>query len=167
MGVCSSCVGGMIGSLTLLVIIQPLASFALKFGPAEMFNVAVFGLTIISSVQEGGFVKAIFAGLFGVLLGTIGMTSTGAQRMTFDSLYLLDGIPMIPALIGLFAISELFFLADKKFVAKKPPGSSYAKELVKGVKRIFKYPINIIRSSFIGVFIGALPAAGSTIASLL
>jgi len=95
------------------------------------------------------------------------MTSTGAQRMTFDSLYLLDGIPMIPALIGLFAISELFFLADKKFVAKKPPGSSYAKELVKGVKRIFKYPINIIRSSFIGVFIGALPAAGSTIASLL
>src|SRR5699024_10389462 len=55
----------------------------------------------------------------------------------------------------------------KKFVAKKPPGSSYAKELVKGNKRIFKYPINIIRSSVIGVFIGALPAAGSTIGCLL
>jgi putative tricarboxylic transport membrane protein len=163
----SSSVGGMIGALTLLVIVQPLASFALQFGPTEMFVVAVFGLTIISSVQEGGFVKAIFAGLFGVLLGTIGMTSTGAQRMTFDSIYLLDGIPMIPALIGLFAVSELFFLADKKFVAKTPKNQSYAKELLNGIKRIFKYPINILRSSFIGVFIGALPAAGSTIASLL
>lgn len=163
----SSTIGGLIGAFVLLIIIQPLASFALKFGPTEMFIVAVFGLTIIASVQEGGFIKSIYAGLFGVLLGTIGMTSTGALRGTFGSVYLIDGLPMIPALIGLFAVSELFFLADKKFVAKDTSGQSYASEIVRGVKRVFKYPFNIIRSSSIGVFVGALPAAGSTIASLL
>ncbi|MEI3606477.1 tripartite tricarboxylate transporter permease [Pseudogracilibacillus sp. SE30717A] len=163
----SSTIGGLIGALVLLLIIQPLATFALKFGPTEMFIVALFGLTIISSVQEGGFIKSIFAGLFGVLLGTIGMTDTGAMRGTFGNVYLLDGIPMIPALIGLFAVSELFFLADKQFVAKNTSEQSYMSEILNGIKRVFKYPFNIIRSSAIGVFVGALPAAGSTIASLL
>lgn len=164
----SSATGGLIGAIVLLIIIQPLATVALKFGPTEMFIVAVFGLTIISSIQEGGFIKSMFAGLFGVLIGTIGMTDTGAMRGTFGNVYLLDGIPMIPALIGLFAVSELIFLADKQFVAKKPSGEQrYSMQLIKGIKEIFKYPVNIIRSSAIGVFVGALPAAGSTIASLL
>lgn len=163
----ASATGGFIGGIVLLVIIQPLASFALKFGPTEMFIVAIFGLTIISTIQEGGFVKSIFAGLFGVLLGTIGMTDTGSMRGTFDSVYLIDGIPMIPALIGLFAVSELFFLADKQFVAKQDPGQSMTRELISGVKTVIKYPFNILRSSAIGVFVGALPAAGSTVASLL
>lgn len=157
----------MIGGFVLLLIIQPLASFALKFGPTEMFLVAVFGLTIISSIQEGGFVKSIFGGLFGVLLGTIGMTDTGAVRGTFDNVYLLDGIPMIPALIGLFAVSELFFLADKQFVSKQSANQNLTSQMLKGIKSIFRYPFNLIRSSAIGVFVGALPAAGSTIASLL
>lgn len=163
----SSAIGGLIGAVILLIIIQPLATVALKFGPTEMFIVAVFGLTIISSIQEGGFIKSIFAGLFGVLIGTIGMTDTGAMRGTFDSVYLLDGIPMIPALIGLFAISELFFLAEKKFIAEQSKKQKYSTQLIKGVKEIFTYPFNILRSSIIGVFVGALPAAGSTIASLL
>ncbi|CEI81895.1 membrane protein [Oceanobacillus oncorhynchi subsp. incaldanensis] len=163
----SSAIGGMIGGFVLLLIIQPLASFALKFGPTEMFLVAVFGLTIISSIQEGGFVKSIFGGLFGVLLGTIGMTDTGAVRGTFDNVYLLDGIPMIPALIGLFAVSELFFLADKQFVSKQSANQNLTSQMLKGIKSIFRYPFNLIRSSAIGVFVGALPAAGSTIASLL
>src|SRR5699024_207030 len=114
-----------------------------------------------------GFIKSIFAGLFGVLIGTIGMTDTGAMRGTFGSVYLLDGIPMIPALIGLFAISELFFLAEKQFVAKQTKKQKYSTQLIQGVKEVFIYPFNILRSSIIGVFVGALPAAGSTIASLL
>ena len=167
LAVASSSIGGLIGGVVLLIIIQPLASFALKFGPTEMFLVAVFGLTIIASVQEGGFTKSMYAGLFGVLLGTVGMTSTGAMRGTFGNVYLLDGIPMIPALIGLFAVSELFFLADKNFVTKNTSNQGLTKEMFKGIKEVFKYPFNVLRSSSIGVFVGALPAAGSTIASLL
>lgn len=166
----ASSTGGLIGAVVLLIIIQPLASFALKFGPTEMFIIAVFGLTIISSIQEGGFIKSIYGGLFGILLGTVGMTSTGAMRGTFGSIHLLDGIPMIPALIGLFAVSELFVLADKKYVSKKQQGAieqRYSSQILSGIKRVYKYPFNLLRSGSIGVFIGALPAAGSTIASLV
>ena len=167
LAVASSATGGFIGGIVLLMIIQPLASFALKFGPTEMFVVAIFGLTIIASIQEGGFIKSLFAGLFGILLGTIGMTDTGAMRGTFGSIYLLDGIPMIPALIGLFAISELFFLAEKQFISKQDSNQSMSSQLLKGIKEVYRYPINVLRSSAIGVFVGALPAAGSTVASLL
>lgn len=163
----SSSMGGIIGALVLLLIIQPLATVALKFGPTEMFIVAVFGLTIIASIQDGGFIKAMYAGLFGVLLGTIGMTDTGAMRVTFGNIYLLDGIPMIPALIGLFAISELFFLAEKSFVAKNTEEKGLPLALIGGIKESFTQPFNTLRSSLIGVFVGALPAAGSTVASLL
>lgn len=165
--IASSCAGGMIGAIVLLTIIQPLASFALKFGPTEMFVLAIFGLTIITSIQEGGFIKALFAGLLGVLIGTIGMTSTGGNRGTFDSMYLLDGIPMVPALIGLFAVSEIFFLLEKKRAGGKPPNKNYTSQMLGGMKRMLAYPVALIRSSLIGVFIGVLPAAGSTIASLV
>ena len=163
----ASTIGGFIGVLVLLVIIQPLASFALKFGPPEMFLIAVFGLTIIASVRGGSFIKSIYAGLFGILLGTIGMTSSGALRGTFGNVNLIDGIPMIPALIGLFAVSELFFLLDKDYVASKKMTNINARQIVDGVKTVFHHPINLIRSSVLGVFIGALPAAGSTVASLV
>lgn len=163
----ASAIGGFLGILVLLVIIQPLANIALKFGPVELFMIAIFGLTIIASIQKGGFIKALYAGLFGILLGTIGMTSSGSMRGTFDNVYLLDGIPIIPALIGLFAVSELFFLADQQYVSKKIAKQNYRKDVFSGIKATFKHKFNIVRSSAIGVFIGALPAAGSTIASIV
>ncbi|GAA0355693.1 tripartite tricarboxylate transporter permease [Bacillus horti] len=163
----ASAIGGFLGILVLLVIIQPLANIALKFGPIELFMVAIFGLTIIVSIQKAGFIKALYAGLFGILLGTVGMTSSGAVRGTFDNVYLLDGIPIIPALIGLFAVSELFFLADKNYVSNQRIKQNYKREVLTGIRASLSQKFNIIRSSAIGVFIGALPAAGSTIASIV
>lgn len=164
----ASTIGGFLGILVLLVIIQPLANLALKFGPTEMFMIAVFGLTIIAALKGASFTKTFYAGLLGILIGTIGMTSSGAIRGTYGQAYLLDGIPIIPALIGLFALSELFFLVDKSYVTKQQiKHQRNSVEVLKGIKQTFKYPFNIIRSSAIGVFIGALPAAGSTIASLV
>ncbi len=165
--IASSSIGGFLGIFVLFIIIEPLASFALMFGPIELFMIAVFGLTIIAALKGGSFVKTLYAGLFGILLGTIGMSSTGAVRGTFGEVNLLDGIPLIPALIGLFAISELFFLVDKKYVATQQVKRNNGTELLDGIKRALKSPFNIVRSSGIGVFIGALPAAGSTVASLL
>lgn len=163
----ASTIGGFIGIVILILIIQPLASFALKFGAPEMFMIAVFGLTIIASIKGGSFTKSIYAGLFGILIGTIGMTNSGAMRGTFGNVNLIDGIPIIPALIGLFAVSELFFLLEKKYIASKETQDLSAKQLVSGVKTVLKYPFNVLRSSAIGVFIGALPAAGSTVASIM
>lgn len=167
LSVVSSTLGGMIGIIILFIIIQPLAKFTLKFGPPEMFMIAVFGLTIIASLKGKSFSKTLYAGLFGVLLGTIGMSSSGAIRGTFGSYYLLDGIPIIPALIGLFAVSEIFILIDQKYVSLNAPAKSDYRKLLRGIKEGIKYPFTLLRSSVIGVFIGALPAAGATIASLV
>lgn len=130
--------------------------------------VAVFGLTIIAALQGDSFTKTMYAGLFGILLGTIGMTAGGVQRGTFDMVSLMDGIPLIPALIGLFAVSELFLLADKGYIGSKASRKQNDSiEILNGIKSTLKYPFNILRSSAIGVFIGAIPAAGSSIASLI
>ncbi len=164
----ASSIGGLLGVITLLFIIQPLASIALQFGPTELFMVAVFGLTIIAALQGDSFTKTMYAGLFGILLGTIGMTAGGVQRGTFDMVSLMDGIPLIPALIGLFAVSELFLLADKGYIGSKASRKQNDSiEILNGIKSTLKYPFNILRSSAIGVFIGAIPAAGSSIASLI
>lgn len=167
LAIMSSTIGGLIGVIVLFLIIEPLATIALKFGPLEMFMIAVFGLTIIAALKGDSFIKSIFAGLLGVLLGTIGMTSTGAIRGTFGIVELMDGIPLIPALIGLFAISELFMLVDQDYIASDNMKSNNLNSLIGGLKRAIKSPLNLLRSSAIGVGIGALPAAGSTVASLL
>jgi len=166
--IAASAIGGFIGMLFLLLIMKPLANLALRFGPPEMFMVAVFGLTIISSLQERGFAKGMLAGLFGMMLGTMGMSSTGAIRGGFNIMYLLDGIPVIPALIGLFAFSELFFLMEKEYITE---GGEIIKrdlkKMIKGFRTALRYPFNIVRSSLIGIIIGALPAAGATVANIV
>ena len=110
----------------------------------------------------------MLAGLFGAMLGTMGMSSTGAIRGGFNIMFLLDGIPVIPALIGLFAFSELFFLMEKEYITES--GGIIARDLrkiIQGFYTALKYPLNLIRSSFIGVIIGALPAAGATVANIV
>jgi putative tricarboxylic transport membrane protein len=166
--IAASGIGGFISMVFLLLAMKPLANLALRFGPPEMFMVAVFGLTIISSIQEGGFAKGMLAGLFGMMLGTMGMSSTGAIRGGFNIMYLLDGIPVIPALIGLFAFSELFFLMEKEYITET--GEIVRRDLkrmLRGFRMTLCYPINIIRSSIIGIIIGAMPAAGAAVANIV
>lgn len=165
----SSAVGGLIGAIFLFFVMRPLAQFALKFGPSEMFMLAIFALTVIASLKGKSLLKGLAAGLFGILLGTIGTTPTGVTRGTFGIMYLMDGIPIICALIGFLAISELFRMLDIKYIQSgdTPIESRNLRKLWKGALSIFKYYVNIIRSSLIGIAIGVLPAAGSTVANIL
>ncbi len=166
--VTSSALGGFIGSLVLLFIMAPLASVALKFGDPEMFFLAIFGLTIIASLKGENIIKGFIAGLFGVLLGSIGMTHTGVMRATFGSINLLDGIPIVPALIGFLAFSELFSLIEQKQILdRKKLAQGNFKQVIAGIREAIRHPITIIRSSIIGVVIGAVPAAGATIGSIV
>lgn len=169
----ASATGNLIGSFFLIMIMPLVVTFALMFGPPELFLVGVIGLTIIAALHRS-FLKALIAGMFGVLLGTIGMTSTGAIRGTLGYFELMDGIPLIPALIGLIGFSELFFMLQQAYISEagsKPNTRSSFKssiiEMLYGFKQTFKHKIALFRSSIIGVFIGALPGAGSAIASLV
>lgn len=165
----SSVVGGIIGCLFLVFATEPLASISLKFGAPEMFFVAVFGLTIVGSLSDD-VLKSIFSALFGVLLGTIGMSSVGNIRGTFGSMYLLDGIPLIPALIGFLAIPSILDLANQEFITGEQTsheGKINIKKVLYQIKELIKRPILTVATSLLGVIVGVMPAAGATIASLL
>src|SRR5699024_1104291 len=166
----SSATGNLIGTFALILLMPLIAGVALNFGPPELFLVGFIALTIIATLDKS-FFKALIAGLFGVLIGTIGMTPTGTIRGTWGFPELMDGIPLIPALIGLIGFSELFYLIQKDKAVDTENTAHYKKssikEFIKGYKIAIKYPFNLIRSSIIGVVIGVLPGAGSTIASVV
>lgn len=162
----SSVFGGLIGCMFLVMVMEPLANLSLQFGPSEMFMVAIFGLSVVGSLSNN-ILKSVFGGLVGILLGTIGMSPSGVVRGTMGTYYLLDGIPLIPALIGFLAIPELFNLASKEFVVSTRDAAFNAGRILKSVWLVITRPIQVFLCSAIGVLVGVMPAAGATVASLL
>jgi putative tricarboxylic transport membrane protein len=161
--------GGLIGAFVLMLVAIPLASVALAFGPAEYFALAAVGLTLICSLGEENVLKGIWAGLLGILLSTIGFDPfAGIPRLTFDVISLSDGLKMIPLMMGLFAVSEVFRQAmtlsatgSKTVLEEKTDTSFPSWSMIK--KWI---PCNVL-SSLLGVVIGAMPGAGATVAAFL
>ena len=164
--VIASTIGGIVGTIVLVFFSVPLAKAALSFGPPEYFALAIFGLTIISSLSTGNYVKAFIATLIGLLLNTVGMDPfTGYQRFTFNIVELSDGFSFIPALIGLFALSEIFLSIERsdetKQLLKKVSGKMPKLKEMWNIKRA------TIQSSLLGTIIGVVPGAGATIAAFI
>lgn len=160
----SSFFGGLIGAIILISFSPILADFALKFSAPEFFALAIFGLTIISSVSGKSLIKGFLSASLGLLIATVGLDSINAfPRFTFDNISFRSGFELVPVLIGLFGVSEvLLYLENNKSDQK-------TKRTVKKTRinfKEFKSVINtIIRSSFIGTFIGAVPGTGGDIAA--
>jgi putative tricarboxylic transport membrane protein len=169
-GIIASFTGGIISAMCLILISPQLAKIALLFGPAEYFAVAVFGMTIISSLSSRTILKGCIAGLLGLVIGTVGMDPiTGFPRFTFGNLELLEGISIIPALIGLFSVSQVLTLLEDM----KPREHLHSMAGFKTgkiwlpwteIKRLMGI---MLRCSGIGTMIGIIPAAGGDIAAFL
>ena len=163
----SSGVGCCVGYLVVLLLFLPIGQLVLRFGPAEMLMVVAFAIVSIGAVK-GELVRTATVGLFGILLGTVGSSAFGSPRGIFghDSLY--EGIPLIPALLGILAVSELFIMMERQYViddGAKP--RQKIGEIFKGMRQALRHPKSLVRSSLIGVGIGLMPAAGSTIAAMI
>jgi putative tricarboxylic transport membrane protein len=164
----ASCIGVMLGYGILFLLIGPLSELALKVGPAEMAVVILWGLTLIGTLSTGNLLKGMISGLVGLLIGTIGYGEAGVVRGTLDSPYLMDGVPPVPAMIGMFAASELFRLVNTTYLVEDEALRKVsAKAILGGFKQIFYYRWVIVRGSIIGVFIGSVPGVGSSIANLI
>lgn len=164
----ASTIGTAFGYLALLLLIQPLASVVLRLGPTEMFVVILWGLTLIAALRGKYMGRSILAGIIGLLIGTIGMSPNGVIRGTLGSPYLLDGVPVIPAMIGMFAASELFSIARGGYLVKKnEKGSISLKRILSGIGEALRMPITVLRGSTYGVLIGAIPGVGSSVANLV
>ena len=164
----ASTFGVFLGYILLFFLIKPMSLFVLKLGPSEMFIVILWGLTLIASLTGKHVTKGLIAGLFGLLIGTIGFSDAGVMRGTMGIEILADGIPVIPAMMGMFAASELFKLVKTEFLVEDESKRQVRiSEILQGFKKAFSYPIILIRGSFIGVLIGAVPGVGSSVSNLL
>lgn len=163
--------GGIMSNFALLLIAPPLARFALRFGPPEYFLLAVFGLTIIitfSAESIESLIKGLIVGIIGLLIGTIGFDPLfGIPRFTLKQVELLRGVSLIPALIGLFSLSQMFILSSQK---KQSIVTDELKNIGKYRVRIndfFKYFKTYIRGGILGTMIGIIPGAGTSIAAFI
>jgi putative tricarboxylic transport membrane protein len=168
-GLICSVIGGLVGAAILAFAAPALAEVALAFSTFEYFWLATFGLTCAAFVSTGRPVKGFVSLLFGLFIATIGIDiMAGQPRFTLGSVELMGGVSFIPAMIGMFAVSEVLRWAlgttggrDAALVAQPQ-----ARELVRpSLRAIGRYRTGVARGSLIGTAIGILPGAGADIAA--
>lgn len=160
----SSTFGGVISGAMLICISPVLAKFALKFGATEFFALAVFGLSIIVGISNKSIAKGLSAGFLGLLLATVGIDDiTGSVRFTFGQSKLTTGFQLIPTMIGLFGVSQVFLRLEEKMKGEVITQKKFSLlPSVSDLKVIFS---TSIWSSIVGAFIGAIPGTGGDIAA--
>ena len=163
----------MVSWLFLVTLSPIIAKFALKFSAPEYFAISVFGLSVVAVLCSDSLLKGVISALLGVLTATIGMDPiNGISRYTGDTLILMTGISYVPALIGLFAISEVFrnagaIIENPAALAHKDGGGGKISRILPTMEDIKYSIVTIFRSSLIGTFIGSLPGTGADIASFV
>jgi putative tricarboxylic transport membrane protein len=163
----SSVIGGLVGGISLLLLAPPLAKVALAFGPTEYFWLALFGLTLIAALSVGNTLKGLIGACIGLFLSTIGVAVVGGDvRYTLDTQWLLGGIDLTSAIIGLYCIPILLDLVSTRNPHLNPPETS-GLQIGKSFRYMWSNKLNAIRSSIIGTVVGILPGAGGSIAGLV
>jgi putative tricarboxylic transport membrane protein len=163
----ASAIGGFVGIAVLMAAAIPLSELALEFGSPEMFALVVFGLTMMIEVSGGKIVKGLIAGLFGLALGTIGRDPLdGSDRFTFGIPQLVEGVPFIAVIIGLFGITEVF----NQMVEREHPHGRAVTSFGRwwpnrAENKAMVKPVAI--GSAVGTVVGILPAAGGDIGGIV
>ena len=166
--VLASAIGQWTTSIMLLMLAAPFVAFALKFGPHELFLIALWGFIISVGVTSGNVFKNLVTGCIGIVVSCIGLDPVyGIPRLTFGSSYLLSGVPLIPAIMGIFG----FGIVIQNIVEEKDLLSRVRQETPKlsGFRTLFERSIIVIMivSVVIGFIVGVIPGTGTIVANLL
>lgn len=163
----ASTVGGVLSATIALVITPVVGIYALNFGPAELFMMALFGMTAVGSLTGNSLMKGLFSSALGLLVACVGTEfQEGYTRASFGFFELYEGFPLIPVLLGVFGFSELFTLVrEKSLVADGVKRVVGYGPIFDGIKASFKHKLNMIRSGLIGVLVGLIPGTGAAIAT--
>lgn len=164
----SSWIGGIFGVLVLICCAPPLARFAMRFGPSELFWTAIFGITVITGLSSGALLKGLFAGALGMLLSTVGYSQiTGDPRFVFHT-DLSSGVAIVPALIGFFAVPQVIdLMRDAHVRLVKLDVTARAGALWRVIKLHARMARTWLLGSVFGTIIGIIPGAGGQIAGLM
>ena len=162
----SSVSGGILSVLVLLFAAPLLAQVAYSFGPPEYFALGVFALSMLASISGEAPLKNLIGGCLGLLIATVGIDlTTGVERFTFGVPELYEGIQFIPVLIGLFAVTELLNQAQE--LGRERIAVAVSALKLPSLDDFRRVKNTILRSSGIGIFVGVLPAEGSTMAAMI
>lgn len=165
MALYSSCIADFISNLSLILLASQLAAFANDFGPSEYFWLIVFSLTVVISISGPSLLRGLVSTGFGLMLAMVGLDLVhGTPRFVLGYPELYDGVSLVPALIGLFALPEII-----SFYSKRHGGAMIFPAGGKGLSWVdFRGSLKtIIKGSFIGVIVGALPGTGATPAAFI
>ena len=158
-----SAIGGVVGAIALLIALPFIRPILNQISFPEVAALGLFGVLMVSALSRGAMLKGLIAGLLGIMLGTIGTSYiSGLPRFDMGFLYLFDGLPLVPATIGLFALPELVDLTMRG----QPVGISGSisnREVFRGVRYGLSRWRMTIRQSIFGVFLGAVPGIGAAV----
>jgi putative tricarboxylic transport membrane protein len=159
-----SFIAGTFAIIALTFVAPPLAGMALKFGPPEYFSMMVVGILLLTYLSSGSMIKALIMAGFGLILSGVGMdTISGEFRLTYGIRMLLDGIPMVPTVMGLFGISEVLLNLETEI--RRDILTNRVKNLLPTLKDWADSIWSIIRGTILGFFLGIIPGGGAVIAS--
>lgn len=162
----ASLVGGLVGVVLLTTLSQPIAEFALAFGPADHFALGILGLTIVAVASSGDTLKGLIMGCLGIVVSFVGQDAVlGHTRYAFGSIYLEAGIDFVTVTIGLFAITEIIFMMTSGGTIAR--GGKLEGSLWEGLVGTLRYPRALWGSITVGAIIGIIPGVGATAANFL
>ncbi|MEE9231131.1 MAG: tripartite tricarboxylate transporter permease [Acidobacteriota bacterium] len=159
-----SMVGGVLGAFFLALSIPIFKPMVLSFASPEFFMLGVLGLTMVGALSGASILKGLAAAALGLLLSMIGYAEQLAiPRYWFDMTYLLGGLPLVPLVLGLFALPELLDLAVRDTSISRVPRDQVEGGMLQGVLDAVHNWWLVLRSAFIGVYVGMLPGLGGSI----
>ena len=164
-GFASSLAGGLVGAFVLAISIPVLRPILLAIGSPELLAFTLFGLSMVATLSGRAPLKGLTAAGLGLMISMVGSRSeSGTLRWTFDTLYLYDGVPLVPATLGLFAMPELCELAvARKRIAGTHAGNIDLSSQWEGVRDVARNWWLVLRCSILGTALGAIPGIGSAV----
>ncbi len=162
----ANAMGGIIGTFFLLAIIPLAREIVLSFGPPQFFLMCVFGLVIVSLTSSGKLLEGLLVGVFGLMISTIGYDEvTGDIRYAFGVPYLWNGVPLVPALIGLFPLTQMIRLFVTGGAISETANKFKFSETFAGIIESFRHWKVVLSGSLTGTLIGAIPGVGGVVAA--
>lgn len=159
-----SAIGGVLSAIVLALSIPIIQPLVLAFASPEFFMLALLGLTMVGAVSGNSMVKGLASAALGALLATVGYSIQGSvPRYTFGAIYLFDGMPLVPLVLGLFAIPELLSLATRGGTIAETPRGELRSGIMAGVRDSIREYWLVLRCTVIGVYIGMLPGIGGSV----
>jgi putative tricarboxylic transport membrane protein len=161
-------IGGIIGTISVLAVLPIAKEIVLLFGPPEFFLLALLGLVTVAAASRGKLLRGLITGGLGLMIAFIGYNDVaGGERFTGGIEYLWDGVRLVPALIGLFAVAEMINLMVKGGAVAGQAKLGQITRMTAGLLETFRHLGTVLRGSIIGTIVGAIPGEGGTVAAFL